>query len=66
MNPIYEDEHLLVFEKPSGLLSVPGRGPEKQDCLSKRVQDIYTDALVVHRLDPVSYTHLTLPTKRIV
>ena len=51
MNPIYEDEHLLVFEKPSGLLSVPGRGPEKQDCLSKRVQDIYTDALVVHRLD---------------
>jgi tRNA pseudouridine32 synthase/23S rRNA pseudouridine746 synthase len=51
MTPIYEDEHLLVFEKPSGLLSVPGRGPEKQDCLSKRVQDIYTDALVVHRLD---------------
>ncbi len=51
MNPIYEDEYLLVFEKPSGLLSVPGRGPEKQDCLSKRVQDIYTDALVVHRLD---------------
>ena len=51
MNPIYEDEHLLVFEKPSGLLSVPGRGPDKQDCLSKRVQDTYTDALVVHRLD---------------
>jgi tRNA pseudouridine32 synthase/23S rRNA pseudouridine746 synthase len=51
MHPIYEDEHLLVFEKPSGLLSVPGRGPEKQDCLSKRVQDTYTDALVVHRLD---------------
>ena len=51
MTPIYEDEHLLVFEKPSGLLSVPGRGPDKQDCLSKRVQDLYTDALVVHRLD---------------
>ena len=51
MQPIYQDEHLLVFEKPSGLLSVPGRGPDKQDCLSKRVQDIYTDALVVHRLD---------------
>ena len=51
MNPIYEDEHLLVFDKPSGLLSVPGRGPDKQDCLSKRVQDIYADALVVHRLD---------------
>lgn len=51
MRPLYEDEHFLVFEKPSGLLSVPGRGPDKQDCLSKRVQDIYADALVVHRLD---------------
>lgn len=51
MIPIHEDEHLLVLEKPSGLLSVPGRGPEKQDCLSKRVQDVYPEALVVHRLD---------------
>lgn len=51
MIPIHEDEHLLVLEKPSGLLSVPGRGPEKQDCLSKRVQDIYPEALIVHRLD---------------
>lgn len=51
MIPIHEDEHLLVLEKPSGLLSVPGRGPDKQDCLSKRVQDIYPDALIVHRLD---------------
>jgi tRNA pseudouridine32 synthase/23S rRNA pseudouridine746 synthase len=51
MNPIHEDEHLLVLEKPSGLLSVPGRGPEKQDCLSKRVQDRYPEALIVHRLD---------------
>ncbi|PUE06895.1 RNA pseudouridine synthase [Limnohabitans sp. T6-5] len=51
MTPIHEDEHMLVLEKPSGLLSVPGRGPDKQDCLSKRVQDIYPEALVVHRLD---------------
>ena len=51
INPIFEDEHLLVLDKPSGLLSVPGRGPDKQDCLSKRVQDRYPDALVVHRLD---------------
>jgi len=51
MTPIHEDEHLLVLEKPSGLLSVPGRGPDKQDCLSKRVQDIYPEALIVHRLD---------------
>jgi tRNA pseudouridine32 synthase/23S rRNA pseudouridine746 synthase len=51
MTPIHEDEHLLVLEKPSGLLSVPGRGPDKQDCLSKRVQDRYAEALIVHRLD---------------
>ena len=49
--PLYLDEHMLVLNKPSGLLSVPGRGPDKQDCLSKRVQAIYPDALVVHRLD---------------
>ena len=51
MTPLYLDEHMLVLNKPSGLLSVPGRGPDKQDCLSKRVQAIYSDALVVHRLD---------------
>jgi len=38
-------------EKPSGLLSVPGRGPEKADCLVSRVQADYPDALIVHRLD---------------
>jgi RluA family pseudouridine synthase len=51
MTPIHEDEHLLVLDKPSGLLSVPGRGPDKQDCLASRVQAIYPEALVVHRLD---------------
>ena len=48
---LFEDEHLLVLEKPSGLLSVPGRGPDKQDCLSKRVQAVYPEALIVHRID---------------
>ena len=51
MKPLHQDEHLLVLEKPSGLLSVPGRGPDKQDCLAKRVQAICPEALVVHRLD---------------
>lgn len=45
------DEHFIVVNKPSGLLSVPGRGPDKQDCLSARVQREFPDALVVHRLD---------------
>ncbi len=48
---LYEDAALLVLDKPSGLLCVPGRGAEKQDCLSARVQAVYPDALVVHRLD---------------
>ena len=48
---LYADDTLLVFDKPSGLLAVPGRGADKQDCLSARVQARYPDALIVHRLD---------------
>lgn len=48
---IFEDATLLVLNKPSGLLSVPGRGPDKADCLASRVQQRVPDALVVHRLD---------------
>ena len=48
---VYADASLLVLNKPSGLLSVPGRGADKQDCLSTRVQLLYPDALIVHRLD---------------
>ena len=48
---VYEDADLLVLDKPAGLLCVPGRGPDKQDCLSARVQAQFADALIVHRLD---------------
>ena len=48
---VHADEALLVLDKPAGLLSVPGRGPDKQDCLAARAQALYPDALVVHRLD---------------
>ena len=48
---VYADAHLLVLNKPAGLLSVPGKGSDKQDCLSSRVQKSYPDALIVHRLD---------------
>lgn len=51
MEPLYADDTLLVVDKPSGLLAVPGRGADKQDCLSARVQARYPDALIVHRLD---------------
>lgn len=47
----HADDSLLVLDKPAGLLAVPGRGEDKQDCLSTRVQAVYPDALVVHRLD---------------
>ena len=48
---IHADHALLIVNKPSGLLSVPGRGADKQDCLITRVQTEYPDALIVHRLD---------------
>ncbi len=48
---VYKDAHLLVLNKPAGLLSVPGKGDDKQDCLSRRVQHRYAGALIVHRLD---------------
>lgn len=51
VDPLYADDCVLVFDKPSGLLAVPGRGPDKQDCLAGRAQARYPDALVVHRLD---------------
>jgi len=51
IEPLYVDDALLVLDKPSGLLAVPGRGADKQDCLSVRVQARYPDALIVHRLD---------------
>ena len=51
IEPLYADDTLLVVDKPSGLLAVPGRGTDKQDCLSARVQARYPDALIVHRLD---------------
>lgn len=51
LETLYADDHLLVFDKPGGLHAVPGRGEDKQDCLSARAQARYPDALVVHRLD---------------
>jgi tRNA pseudouridine32 synthase/23S rRNA pseudouridine746 synthase len=48
---VFQDDQLLVLDKPSGLLAVPGRGPDLQDCLSARVQRQIPAASVVHRLD---------------
>jgi len=47
----YCDAVLLIVDKPAGLLAVPGRGEHLQDCVAARVQALYADAKVVHRLD---------------
>ena len=48
---IHADHEILVVIKPPGLLSVPGKGAHLADCLLARVQAVYPDALLVHRLD---------------
>lgn len=48
---LFEDDQLLVVNKPAELLSVAGRGPANQDSIHTRAQAMYPQALVVHRLD---------------
>lgn len=48
---LFVNDDLIAIHKPAGLLSVPGRGPDKQDCAWHRVQARHPEALVVHRLD---------------
>lgn len=48
---LHADADLLVLDKPSGLLSVPGKLEGRQDCLMSRLEAEYPDALLVHRLD---------------
>ncbi|MDZ4136347.1 MAG: pseudouridine synthase [Paracoccaceae bacterium] len=48
---LHADDHLLVVDKPAGLLSVPGRGEDRADCLIARLRVVYPDVLLVHRLD---------------
>ncbi|MCK5649522.1 MAG: RNA pseudouridine synthase, partial [Gammaproteobacteria bacterium] len=48
---IYADEFLVVVNKPTLLLSVPGRGEEKKDCLITRLAVEFPNILTVHRLD---------------
>ena len=48
---LHEDAEVLLVDKPEGLLSVPGKGPDLADCLLSRVQAAFPDALLVHRLD---------------
>ncbi|MFK7752080.1 MAG: RluA family pseudouridine synthase [Sedimentitalea sp.] len=51
LDVLHQDAQLVVVNKPPGLLSVPGRGPELADCLITRLARIFPDVLLVHRLD---------------
>ncbi len=51
LNVIHQDGRIVVLNKPAGLLSVPGIGPDKLDCLATRVQSEIPAARIVHRLD---------------
>ena len=48
---VFADDALVVIDKPAGLLAVAGRGADKHDCAAVRVQRLFADALIVHRLD---------------
>ena len=48
---VYNDEQIIIVDKPANMLSVPGRTPDKQDCLIHRVQKLFPEARIVHRLD---------------
>lgn len=48
---VHHDQALVVVEKPAGLLSVPGRGEDRADCLIARLRGVFPQVLLVHRLD---------------
>ncbi len=47
----YQDRDIIVINKPSGLLSNPGRAAATQDCALRRLQLLYPETILVHRLD---------------
>lgn len=54
MRIVYADEHIVVVDKPSGMLAVAGRGEDKQDCVVNRVREMYPhcpEYPAAHRLD---------------
>lgn len=61
---VYQDQNLLVVNKPAMLLTVPGRHPDNFDCLISRVQQQFPTAQVVHRLDYDTSGLVILPLTR--
>lgn len=48
---MHHDSEIVVVDKPAGLLSVPGRGEDRADCLIARLRGVFPEILLVHRLD---------------
>lgn len=48
---LYQDEHLLIINKPSGLLSLSGKNPQNLDSVHYRLVKLFPDCTLVHRLD---------------
>ena len=66
---LHADDALIVVEKPAGLLAVPGRGPDKQDCLSARIQRQFADALepvilTLQRIEDYEFAEQLSPEER--
>jgi tRNA pseudouridine32 synthase/23S rRNA pseudouridine746 synthase len=61
---LYQDDDLLIVNKPARLLTVPGRHPANRDCLISRVQLEFPQAQVVHRLDYDTSGLLVLPLNK--
>lgn len=51
LSPVHVDGDLIVLDKPSGLLTVPGKTPDLADCLERRAAAEWPGARIVHRLD---------------
>ena len=67
LDVVYEDPDFIVVDKPSGVLSVPGRGPDKRDCITTRVVAAYPGCIAqpeVHRLDMDTSGLLVLALER--
>ncbi len=48
---VHKDDDLIIVDKPSGLLSVPGKSKNHKDCLESRLRKRFPEILLVHRLD---------------
>jgi len=51
---VYQDSSIVVVNKPSGMLSIEGKGPDKQDCIASRVRSFFPSCIAqpcIHRLD---------------